>query len=228
MAQKKKSLIVAFCTILMLIGTMATLAYFADQESATNTFTIGKINIELDETDVDNSSMDNRDKKNTYKMIPGEPLPKDPIITVKAGSVDCWVFVEVIDKEQVFNEKTYKASDFLTYSITTKNDKVSPWNKLQEENGVAVYYCKVVKPATDLELPCILEGEQVIVKDTVTEEMMQDVIEENKTAPTEKYPELTFKAYAIQLKKGGTQDNPQIFTPAEAWAQLNPPVESGE
>jgi len=202
MSEKLRTLLFALSvTLILMVGAVGTYSYFTDTDEAVNTFTVGDVDITLEET-----------TGNKYKMIPGITLEKDPVVTVKGGSVDCLVFIEVIDGAVTFNEKTYHARDFLAYSVG------SQW-KLLENN---VYYMTVDKKNENQTLPAVLEGNKVVVKDTVTEEMMNDLITAGKN------PELTFRAYAIQAKKGGTEAEPQLFKPAEAWAQFKPPAESGE
>ena len=85
---KKK--IISLCLVIALVATAiagATLAYFTDTDDATNTFTVGNVDIELEEP-----SWDPEDKHN---IMPGAYFPKDPTITVAADSEDCYVFLDV-------------------------------------------------------------------------------------------------------------------------------------
>lgn len=91
-----------FCAVVLVAGSIAgTIAYLTSQsETVTNTFTVGKITITLDETDVDLYGVkdsDNRVKQNEYKLIPGHEYTKDPTIHVTKGSEACWLFVKVVD-----------------------------------------------------------------------------------------------------------------------------------
>jgi len=96
-----KTLIMAICIIAMLCITMfSTLAYLTDRDSVVNTFTVGKIDITVDETDVDrdgnkvpdqNGQPAPRVKENLYHLIPGKEYLKDPMMTVKAGSEESYV-----------------------------------------------------------------------------------------------------------------------------------------
>ena len=77
---KKKLTLVVTCIVLvaaMVIG--GTLAYFTDSKTATNTFTMGNVNIKLDETDIKNPEGD-RVTSNAYDVYPGEVVTKDPIV----------------------------------------------------------------------------------------------------------------------------------------------------
>ena len=78
------------------VSVMGTMAYLQDTKEVTNTFTVGKVEITLDEKDVDNSTQGkDRDTANSYKLIPGTTYEKDPIVHVAAGSEECWLFVKV-------------------------------------------------------------------------------------------------------------------------------------
>lgn len=94
---KKK--ILALCLVVVLVATAitgVTLAYFTDTtQKQTNTFTMGDIEIKLDETDIKNPN-GRTDKDQEYGVLmPGISYVKDPTITVKAKSEDCYVFLEI-------------------------------------------------------------------------------------------------------------------------------------
>lgn len=81
------------------ISVMGTLAYLTDRDSVANTFTVGNVNIILDEADVDEDGQiiagADRVKGNEYHLIPGQTYVKDPTVTVKAGSEESYVRMEV-------------------------------------------------------------------------------------------------------------------------------------
>lgn len=99
---KKK--IMAMCLVVALavvaIGG-ATLAYFTDTDAAKNTFTMGKVDIVLDEAPVDEDGKKtdgDRVKDNDYtatNMVPGYEFDKDPTIHVQKGSEDSYIFLDV-------------------------------------------------------------------------------------------------------------------------------------
>ena len=102
---KKKFLItlsVVACALLLVVGSIAgTIAYLTSQDTVTNTFTVGNVEITMDETDVDvygKKDTETRVKGNTYKLLPGHSYIKDPVIHVKKGSEECWLFVKVVDQ----------------------------------------------------------------------------------------------------------------------------------
>lgn len=160
--KKKLTVSLAVLALVACMAAGATLAWLtATTQSVTNTFTYGDINITLDETTT------------SYKMVPGNTIAKDPKVTVKANSEDCWLFVKV--------EKSDNFDSFMTYGIA------DGWNALAGVDGV--YYREVTSSTTDTEY-YVLSGNSVTVKDSVTKE---DFAGLKGTMPT-----LTFTAYACQ------------------------------
>lgn len=201
-----------------------TVAWLADKtEPVKNTFTTSNVDIELAET------------KDTFKMIPGWTIDKDPKVTVKAGSEDCWLFVQVDESCGVpkSDDANYSFSEFLAYAIdtTTANNCWTKGKGTKSESNpdgdgipTNVYYRKVEGATSDKEFSILAAGtftdtatntvvswsaNQVATKPSVTKEMMEAANKEGATKPT-----LTFTAYASQLKKNNTEE----FTAAEAWA----------
>ena len=77
---KKKITAIFLCVALVAIAIVgASLAYFTDTKTATNTFTMGDVKIVLDETDVKNPTGD-RVTSNTYNTYPGAVVTKDPTV----------------------------------------------------------------------------------------------------------------------------------------------------
>ena len=77
---KKKITAIFLCVALVAIAVVgASLAYFTDTKTATNTFTMGDVKITLDETDVTNPTGD-RVTSNAYDVYPGAVVTKDPIV----------------------------------------------------------------------------------------------------------------------------------------------------
>ncbi len=97
MKSVKKAIVAALCAGTLVVGSVAgTMAYLTSEDKVENTFTVGNVAITLDETDVDNSTQDSeRDRANTYKLMPGHTYIKDPIVHVDKDSEDCYLFVKV-------------------------------------------------------------------------------------------------------------------------------------
>ena len=99
MKTKTKALTLALCAVLLVVTTVfVTMAFLTDTDEVTNTFTVGQVDISLDEAPVDEYGEvveGNRVKANTYKLIPGHEYAKDPTIHVAGDSEKCWLFVKV-------------------------------------------------------------------------------------------------------------------------------------
>lgn len=90
---KKKVLALSLALgALALILSAGTLAYFTDKtDTITNTFTVGRVDIDLTEPEQDNWGVDENGKAKTV-MMPGGEYAKTPTITVKENSQDAYVF----------------------------------------------------------------------------------------------------------------------------------------
>lgn len=100
MRTKTKALTLSLCAVLLVVTTVfATMAYLTSQDSVNNTFTVGKVEITLDEAQVNDYGVPTapaeRVKANSYKLIPGRTYTKDPTVHVAADSENCWLFVKV-------------------------------------------------------------------------------------------------------------------------------------
>ncbi len=95
MKTKSKALLLILCAVLLVAASvLGTMAYLTSSAEVKNTFTIGKVEIKLDETDVTNPTGP-RVTANSYKLMPGTTYTKDPTVTVKAGSEESYVRMKV-------------------------------------------------------------------------------------------------------------------------------------
>ena len=181
---KKKGLAMVLALVLLAVcavsGTLAWLT--AKSDTVVNTFTTSDIKVELTETN------------ETYKMVPGYDIHKDPKAKVLAGSEECFLFVKL--------EKSQNFDTFLTYEMA------EGWTLVPSETNV--YFRKVLTADIGTAYS-VLKGDQVTVKGEVTKAMMDGLT-------TETLPKLTVTAYASQLHKNATTE----FTAAEAWANVTP------
>ena len=98
---KKKITAIALAVSILVVGVIgATMAYFTDKDTSTNTFTMGKVDITLTETstaDEANGILAGEPKNDGgYEyttVLPGLVYSKKPTVTVEDGSVDAWVIV---------------------------------------------------------------------------------------------------------------------------------------
>lgn len=98
--KKFKALLVVACALLLVAASVfGTMAYLTSTDTVTNTFTVGKVNIKLDEakanTDGSLVSGADRVKANSYKLLPGHTYNKDPMVTVLSGSEPSYVKMTV-------------------------------------------------------------------------------------------------------------------------------------
>ena len=181
----------AFVTLLALVlvfgcavgGTFAWLT--AKTDAVVNTFTYGDINIGLAET-----------TGNTYKIVPGVDIGKDPKVTVKADSEACWLFVKVEEKDW----PTFKEADGKTAKIDYKI--ASDWTALAGVSGV--YYREVGAVTADTSFD-VIKGNVITVSENLTKTEVNTVVTLN--------PKLTVTAYAVQ--KDG------VASAADAWAKVS-------
>ena len=219
----------------LLIGSMigGTLAWLtAKTNEVSNVFTTSDISITLQEhtynADEDKlTSTETIVGVNNYKMIPGWTIPKDPWLTVKANSEDCYLFIKVEEKggSVTVEGKNCTFDDFIDYAIDPNN-----WEPLTDTDGNVVddvYIYKSIYRTTDKDSDIKILGyyngdktgmnfvpNTVLVKDTVTKEMMNVL----KNSGESNLPTLTFTAYASQYWK----NNDTPFKPYEAWNNVNP------
>ena len=101
MRNRSKGLLLLLCLVLLVTAAITvTLAFLTDRESVKNTFTVGNVQIDLDESVVDpdgdpvvdeNGDPVREEEGNEYHLVPGKTYLKDPMVTVKAGSKRCYV-----------------------------------------------------------------------------------------------------------------------------------------
>lgn len=184
---------IALLALVLVIGCVAggTVAWLvAETKPVVNTFTYGNINIALAETTGED-----------YKIIPGKDIPKDPKVTVTAGSEACWLFVKV-DKVGTF------VTDKVTYAIaddwTQGNGTEIPSN---------VYYREVsAKDAKNGVSYYVLAGDTTYPNGVITVSDTLSKTDVDQIAAGE--ISLTFTAYAVQKEN--------ITTAADAWAKVTP------
>ena len=80
MNKRKILILTAALCILATLAIGGTLAYFTDAKTVKNTFTMGNVQIKLDETDVKNPDGDRVTGNDYYDVAPGSVVTKDPIV----------------------------------------------------------------------------------------------------------------------------------------------------
>ena len=99
MKNAKKIVALLLCAVLLVgASVMGTLAYLTDNDDVTNTFTIGKVDIKLEEYKIDAEGKKTAEvvtEQKDIKLIPGRDIQKEPFITVETGSENCWLMVKI-------------------------------------------------------------------------------------------------------------------------------------
>lgn len=154
-------LVLSFVLVIgVAVGT--TLAFLRDtSNSLQNVFTVGNIDIELTET------------TSNYKLVACAEISKDPKVTVKENSEDCWLFIKVDESDGLDTVLQYEAAD--------------GWTEYSGYSGQGSLWYRQVSFSASAQEFYVLKDNKVTVKD-VTTATIQGV----------QNPTLTFTAYACQ------------------------------
>lgn len=150
MKTRSKALLLTLCAVLLVTASvLGTMAYLTSTDEVRNTFTVGQVQITLDERDTDNSTPDaGRDKANAYHLLPGNEYEKDPTVHVNAVSEDSWIFVKVENGIAAFEAAT--STEENGYKSISDQITANGWTAL---DGVAnVYYKPYTKSTTGSDL----------------------------------------------------------------------------
>lgn len=151
--KKFKALLVVACALLLVAASVfGTMAYLTSTATVTNTFTVGKVKITLDEAKVEQNGtavapavrVDN----NSYKLMPGHSYTKDPTVHVDAASEDSWIFVKVENGIAAFEAAT--STEEGGYKTIADQINAKGWTALDGVTGV--YYKSYSKGTTVADL----------------------------------------------------------------------------
>lgn len=177
MKKTRKILLMAACAVLLVcISVGATVAYLTSTDSVTNTFTVGKVAIKLDEAKVNADgkpiNMDGevvndlsdakRVRQNSYKLMPGHEYTKDPTVTVLKGSEESYVrmLVTVTFKKALTDAQLSMNLDSIFTGYSTK--WVRAGKEINTDKTVITYeyrYDKTVSAdETDNKLEALFTG----------------------------------------------------------------------
>ena len=195
---KKKILVACLCValaVLTIAGT--TLAYLTSQDTVVNTFTVGNVQIKLDEAkaNADGTLVANADrvKANSYKLIPGHTYNKDPMVTVLEGSESSYIKMTVTFSKAAELDAIFAPTGADMTSIFNGYDSTNWIYKGNTEDTEANtrtyefwYKETVAAPDADVALDALFD--QIKVPGTITGEQLETI--EGMT--------ITVNAYAIQ------------------------------
>lgn len=127
----KKVLTLILCLVLVAaLSVVGTLAYLTSSDTVTNTFSVGKIEIKLDEYKTDEygtaDTTAKRVKENAYLLVPGHTYSKDPTVHVKSDSEAAYLFVKVTNGIAAIEADTTIAAQI----------EANGWEPLAGEAGV--------------------------------------------------------------------------------------------
>ncbi len=145
----KKRTLGLLLALVLALGCVAggTLAYLTDQtDTITNTFTVGHVKIDLQETKAPDGSK--LTGPWSAKLTPGASYSKDPQVSVRADSEDCYLFVKFAQEENealVYTSALTEengwtqltGSDNVWYRVVRQSDSQRSW-KLIEDDTVAI------------------------------------------------------------------------------------------
>lgn len=210
---KMTKLTVLMCALMLVVGCTlgGTLAWLiAETPAVENTFTVGNITLTLEESWNTDGTDDDEDFDSwTGKIVPGTTLKKDPVVTVAAGSEDCWVFVKVEESN---------IDNYVTYEVLESN---SEWTDVTPAGVDYKLYAREYTTSTspqnyyvlkDIATPTVADDFDygcVQIPSTVTKTAI-DALGTNS-------PKLTFTAYAIQKEGLKTAIGTDVTTAAQAW-----------
>lgn len=195
---KKKLLIMSVAMVLVCAFAVGmTIAYLTSTDEVVNTFTVGNVQIKLDEATVypDGTLVPNADrvKANSYKLIPGHTYTKDPMVTVLRGSERSYIKMTVTvtksaELDAIFGEDGANLmSIFKGYDETTWIYKYNTENTGKNTRTYEFWYKEPVAASTaDVPLDALFDS--ITVPGTIT----------NTQLGTIEGMSITVNAYAIQ------------------------------
>ena len=212
MKKTSKALLLMLCAVLLVAASvLGTMAYLTSTDTVTNTFTVGKVKITLDEAKVGTDGTPvadvDRVKDNEYHLIPGHRYTKDPTIHVDSKSEDCYLFVKV--ENGIAAIETTDTGKSVAAQMATNG-----WKVVDATKGIYVY-------ATGSDAKTVVSaGTDIPVFTTFTVDGTKVVnVPTGETAPDDKVDiaaytgeTITVTAYAIQT------DGFESKTAAEIWA----------
>lgn len=211
---KKK--ILALCLVVVLAVTAvtgATLAYFTDTDEKTNTFTMGDVNIHIDEWMIENDEWVPYEDEQKLAPIAQSKAPFNKLVeTVNDGSEDAYIRTFITCPAELYWQLGYgfnagaNAKDGTAMNGTGTMHYLDSWTDLGKTtvNGKEVYIflCehKEAIPAGD----SILSLTKVWVYDTVTNEQVPENFEVLVFSEGIQSENLTYEEAMASLNGGKT------------------------
>lgn len=186
------------------LATAGTVAYLAATASDANVFALGSVSVELTEdkgSPADDPATEAIESEFAIDRADDgswADIAKDPVVTVKGGSAECYVFA-VLEESESFDR-------YLAYDVA------EGWERLVDEDGEYVaadgggeVWWRVAGASAEDQAIHVLAGDVVSVLDGVTDEQVRALGTEGNPSPT-----LSISATAVQAAGFGSA--------FEAWA----------
>ena len=221
MKKTSKALLLMLCAVLLVAASvLGTMAYLTSTDAVTNTFTVGKVAITLDEAKVnpdgslvykdDGNTLADRVDANTYHLLPGHTYVKDPTIHVDSKSEDCYLFVKV--ENGIAAIETTEAGKSVAAQMTSNG-----WASVENEPNTYVYIGTAEGASAPL---AVKASNNIVVFENFTVDGTKVVnVPTGEAAPNGKLDiaqysnqKITVTAYAIQ------KDGFESKTAAQIWA----------
>ena len=198
MKTAKKAMLMTLCAIILVVATVfGTMAYLTSTDEVVNTFTVGKVEIKLDEAkaNTDGSLVEGADrvKANSYKLLPGHVYDKDPTVTLLAGSETSYVkmtvtFSKANELDAIFApDGANLTSIFNGYDAANWIAKGNTKDATANTRTYEFWYKEAVgAPTADVALDALFDS--ITVPGSITKEQLANI--EGMT--------ITVNAYAIQ------------------------------
>ena len=197
---KARKILVSLAALALVaaISIGGTIAYLTSTDKVENTFTVGKVNIVLDEAkaNTDGTLVEGakRVQANEYHLLPGHTYNKDPMVTVKGGSEDCYVkmtvtFTNAKELDAIFASEggADMTSIFKGYSDANWIAKNITKDETANTRTYEFWYKEPVgAPTADVALDALFDF--ITVPGDITQEQLETI--EDMT--------ITVNAYAIQ------------------------------
>ena len=147
MKTRSKALLLILCAMLLLIASaLGTVAYLTVQDTVTNTFSVGQVNITLDEGSAGKRGMRARSTsapvdENDHILMPGHTYTMDHTIHVDAVSEDSYIFVKV--ENGIASYEAASSAEEGGYRTIADQITANGWTAL--ESAADVYYREYAK-----------------------------------------------------------------------------------
>ncbi len=199
MNKKLRRILLTVCSaaLLVCVTVGATVAYLTSTDTVTNTFTVGNVQIKLDEAkaNTDGTLVEGADrvKANSYKLLPGHTYNKDPMVTVLKGSENCYVkmtvtFTKAAELDAIFAPTgADMTSIFNGYSSSNWTYKGNTEDTGKNTRTYEFWYKEAVgAPTADVALDALFDS--ITVPGTITNDQLATIAGMT----------ITVNAYAIQ------------------------------